>query len=180
MKNSIYALRKTDKMKIKNLAERIFQVRESLIGRTIGWDDFTEKYMKLPIPNTDLERIQCVQYRTTWIDALNKEMVKQKYACKLFVVFNQGISILINGSASELTIRKRTRKISNVLGTTIEAVDDLKECFPEAAKLLEAYSKITIENLYAFSGRIDNSKLPQAIKRELKKIIQKSLPPSEE
>lgn len=181
MKNTNYDLKvRKDKVKIQNLAERLYQEREERVGKIVEWDVFTEKYIKLSLPNTDLERVRYVQARTKWIELINKEMVKNKYACKLFVIPCRGVSILINGSASELTIRKRTIKISNVLGSTIETIEEMKECFPEASKLLNAFAKITVENLYAFSGRIDNSKLPFSIRKELKKIIQKALPPSEE
>jgi len=180
MKRSIYALQGKDKVKIGTLAKRIYDEREERKGRILDWDVFTIEYMNFPLPTTDLDRVLYSRYRTTWVVEINKVMVKQKYACKLFVAFDKGISILINGSASELTIRKKTRKISNTLEATVEAIEELKECFPTASKLLEVYHKIILDNQYTFLGRIENSNLPAEIKRELKRIIQKGLPPSEE
>lgn len=180
MKTKIYTIGSADKNKIANLADKLFSERENLIGKIIDWEIFTKDYMKLPLPDNDLDRIYWVNKRPTWIEAINKELLKQELPCRLYITPNLGISVLINGTAAKLTMTKRTKKISNVMNTTIEMVNEMKECFPEASKILDAYSKMTTENLHFFSGRILNSKLPKAIKNELIKIIQKSLPPSED
>jgi hypothetical protein len=181
MKNKFEYQLKRDKVKVENISEKIYQNKDKLSGvKNITWETFTKDYLKLELPVNDVERLYWVNRRTVWVDVINKELLKNGYGCQLSVVPAIGVCLLTNGQAVSQNMTKRTRKISNTFNTTIELFESMKESFPEANKLIESFQRMTIDNLYAFSGRVDNSKLPRDIKRELKKILQKGLPASEE
>lgn len=177
MKNMYDFKIKRDKVKLENIAERIYQNKEKISGiKNISWEEFTDKYLKLDLPINEVERLHWVNKRTVWMNEINKTFLKNEYNCQLSVVPTIGVCLLTNGQVISQNMSKRTAKITNVFNKTIELFESMKDAFPEANKSIESFQRMTIDNLYAFSGRIDNSKLPREIKRELKKFLQKNLP----
>lgn len=181
MKNK-YALNvKVHKSKIMSIAEKLYENKDKLVNKLIRWETFTTDFLLLTLPTEEVEHLQWINRRRVWVDAINKQLLKNEYACQLYVIFGLGVQLLTNGNVITQSMSKRTKKIANTFNTTIEMCEMLKGAYPEAFKEIESFQKMNEEALYGLYGRISNSrKIPSAAKRELLNELKKALPPSED
>jgi len=180
MENNNYVLDDSADSIIENIVEKLYQNREKLVGKTISWESLTGDYMKKDLPNDDLSNIYWIRYRPTWVQAINKKFIKAKYPCRLKTVYGYGVDLLIHESAVSNILAQRTKKVTKAIQLSIDLFNDMQVCFPEAKKILKISGNIMTETLFGILGRIDNSRLPASQRNELKKIIAKGLPSSEE
>lgn len=180
MEKKNYVLDDSDDSLIENAIEKLFQNKEQLVGKTISWETLTTSYLKRDLPNNDMDSIYWVRLRPTWVQALNKKFIEAKYPCRLKTVYGYGVDLLINGNAVNDALSYRTKKVTKAMQLSIKLFDDYQVCFPEAKKILKISSNIMTETLFGILGRIENSRLPASQRNELKSVIQKCLPESDE
>jgi len=175
-----YALNESDNSIIEHIVENMYQNKEKLIGKTISWETLTTNYFDFELPDNDMDKIYWVRMRPIWVSSLNKKFIECNYPCRLSTVYGYGVNLLIHGSAISDTLAKRTKRVTKAIQLSINLFDDMQMAFPEAKKILKISSDIMTETLFGILGRIDNSRLPTSQRNELKRIIQKSLPESDE
>jgi len=169
-------------LRIKDAADHLFEKLNDLIDRPITWNNFTKDYMKFYLPKSKIDNILWRGIRPTWVEAINKEFVRNRRPCKLHVVNKYGVQLMTDGQALLKDLVKRGKKQINTSTKTIETCKDAKISFtkyPEIVKAYEIWERNIEENTFALAGRVENSKLPDDVKLEFKKIIQKSLPQDE-
>ena len=136
----------------------------------------TTHYFGYDLPDDEVERLHWVNNRTKWVEELNNKFLENKYPIQLRIEFGKGVYLLPDNSAVINRIKQRTQKNANTLGKTITVYKQMLECFPDAKKLLKPCLRMAEEELFAISGRLNNSKLPLPIKKELQEIIKDKLP----
>jgi hypothetical protein len=170
-KDVTYRIKKRkDKKRLEAVAERLYSEAEKWENSILSWEDLTEKYLWFALPSTDIQTMKWKQSRSYMVVIINQQMAENKYPCRLYVKHNQGVSILTKEAPTKaMTIRLKKR--TNVSKTTFQVIEDLKESYPDAYKMLSRYQALEEDNLYSFMGRIQNSQLPIAMKRELKDAL---------
>lgn len=175
-----YTLSDLSDERLEAVVEKFYTNRESLIGILINWEVITTDYFKVELPDNELERKYWVGFRPSWIKKINQLFIKCKYPIQLFVSYNKGCYLYSNNHAVNSIISKQIKKSTNSLKHSADLFNELKPCFPEAGKILNAASKMMLETQYGILGKIESSKLPGNTKSALKAIVQKCLPEEEE
>ena len=183
MKNNKFSIReKKDAILIQMVAEILNKKKEKLVGKIISWEFITEEFgFTVPLPEEEMEMSQWVHVRSAWIGYINDEFIRNKYPCKLFVMRNKGVILTTNGVVPGKTATKEYKKIFNTHKTGINRMNILKESHPTLVKFIERWvSNIEDGSIYMLGQLTRDRTLPINVRREMKKIIQESLPLSDE
>lgn len=170
-----YSILNEDKLKVRNVAEKIFHGKEKLIGKLITWESFTMNWLWFDLPKSELDRKNWIENRPKWIQILNKEFIKWRYPCKLYVAHGKGVQLFEHGAMINKFIANSTKKILNASTNTIDRCEELLQTDTEGKKLLRQYKRLNTEKLYTWSGMIGHSKLSGGLKSEMKKLIDAEL-----
>lgn len=176
-----YGITKENYSKIEYAIEKLYKNQDQLIGKTITWEIFTTDLMKFDLPNNRLEKFEWREYRPRWIVMINEGFLLRKYPCQLYIRYNKGAELSIDGAAVREKITIGFEKVLNSIDASKERAENMIDTFPEAKRILKKVSSLESDIIFMLSGMIDASRqIPLDLKRSLKGIVQKHLPSIEE
>jgi hypothetical protein len=175
-----YYLKYEQKPLIESIIESLYQNRDKESVKLITWEKITTDWLNLSLPNDEIDRKNWIQWRSMWIKQFNDTFIEAKYPCHLEVQRGEGAWLLINGAVVTKKISKRGRKIKADINTTIKIFDELINCFPKEQKSLNHFKNISSNMMFAISGMIFNSNLPNEVKMAFLSEFNKGLPAIEQ
>lgn len=175
-----YNLKCDQKPLIDTVIESLYQNKEKESVKLIKWEKVTTEWLNFPLPNDELDRKNWINYRSMWVKKLNETFIEAKYPCHLEVQRGEGVWLLINGAVVIKKISKRGKKIKSDINGTIKIFDELISCFPKEQKALNHFKNISSNMMFAISGMIFNSNLPEEVKVSFLSEFNKGLPAIEQ
>jgi hypothetical protein len=166
---------------IYEVVERIHEESAELQGAIISWEEFTQEFMGFDMPTDDVERIRWVDFRPTWVKAINDAFIEAKYPYHLEIKHNMGVYLLVEKSAALKKISKRTKKQVSMYRNSLKEITSLLESgsYPTLIPAFKWFNESVRTSMFSFIGQIDTAKLPKSQKDELKRIVVAALPPTD-
>jgi hypothetical protein len=176
-----YGITKENYSKIDYAIEKLYKNQDQMIGKTINWNIFTTDLMKFDLPTTRVDKIEWREYRPRWVVMINEGFLLRKYPCQLFIRYNQGVELSIDGAAVREKITIGFEKLLNTIDTGKERAENMIDTFPEAKRIFKKVSSMNSDIIFMVSGMIDASRqIPPDLKNGLRTIVRKHLPAIEE
>lgn len=169
-----------DRKLLENVAEYLYQHKEKLIGKTIPYEDLT-KYFGKSLPDGDVETIYWKRNRVDWVQKINDQFILNKYPCKLKIIKDVGVVLLIDQLAVIETLSKRFTSFGNNIENTAIIFDGMGLAFHNARRLFKKTSAMIRDARTYTIGMIEQERsIPADLKKQMIDSLMKSLPAGEE